>query len=152
MSGEAMQAGVGGDGTLPEGIKAGMTISVRTRRDVVIVDPERFLAAARQAVRDLDPTLSEEQAAGSIHDLLDAVHALLDRDGQLANDQLLNQIIEFGRGGLGPGKRVLDRPDGLSPAGWIQEIVPDEPQPLQDYGCFLPENPFSSSSASTSTE
>lgn len=41
-----------------------------------------------------------------------------------------------------PGARVTDRADGLSPAGLIQEVVLDEPMPLQDYGCFLPEDPF----------
>jgi hypothetical protein len=30
-----------------------MTISLRTRQDVVIVDPERFLAAAREAFRSV---------------------------------------------------------------------------------------------------
>ncbi|MEV4825749.1 hypothetical protein [Micromonospora sp. NPDC049274] len=29
---------------------AGMVISIRTRRDVVVVNPERFMAAARQAL------------------------------------------------------------------------------------------------------
>jgi hypothetical protein len=34
-----------------------------------------------------------------------------------------------------PGSRVTDHPHGLSPAGWIREVVLDEAQPLQDYGC-----------------
>jgi hypothetical protein len=37
--------------------RSGMTISIRTRRGVVVVDPERFLAAARQALRDRDALL-----------------------------------------------------------------------------------------------
>jgi pimeloyl-ACP methyl ester carboxylesterase len=41
-----------------------------------------------------------------------------------------------------PGQRVLDRPDGLSPAGEITQVSLEEPQPLQDYGCFLPDDPF----------
>jgi hypothetical protein len=35
---------------------------------------------------------------------------------------------------------VTDRPDGLSPAGGMSLIVLNEPQPLQDYGCSLPDN------------
>ena len=40
-----------------------MTISIRTRRDVVVVDPDRFLAAARQALRDRNSGLTEADAA-----------------------------------------------------------------------------------------
>ncbi|WP_144124235.1 hypothetical protein [Catellatospora sichuanensis] len=120
-----------------------MTVSVRSRRDVVIVDPERFLAAARQALREAEPELTEEQAAAAIVDVYDAVHALLDRDGQLAGDAIGSSMDpEAGRGAPLPGIRVVDRPDGLSPAGWLQQIVVDEPMPLQDYGCFPPEDPF----------
>ena len=36
-----------------------MTISIRTRRDVVVVDPDQFLAAARQALPDRDPGLTD---------------------------------------------------------------------------------------------
>ncbi|MEV4358759.1 hypothetical protein [Nonomuraea sp. NPDC049625] len=122
--------------TLPA---AGMTISVRTRRDVVIVDPERFLAAARAAYRDLCPEAGEDDAAENVRDVYDAVHVLLDRFGQLAADA---PETSLGRGGLRPGRRVPDRPDGLSPAGELQRIVLEDPMPLQDYGCFLPEDPF----------
>jgi hypothetical protein len=38
--------------------KVGMTISIRTRRDVVVVDPDRFLAAARQALRGRNPAVT----------------------------------------------------------------------------------------------
>jgi hypothetical protein len=65
-----------------------MTISIRTRRDVVIVDPDRFLVAARQALRDVNPSPTEVQAVNELVDVTDAVYALLDRDGQLAADQL----------------------------------------------------------------
>ena len=123
-------------------VTAGMTISVRTRRDVVVVDPQRFVAAARQALRDLDPDLTEAEAAEAVVDVYDAVHALLDRDGQLAADAADPREPHVGRGAPLPGTRVTDRADGLSPAGLIQEVVLDEPMPLQDYGCFQPEDPF----------
>ncbi|MFB9838218.1 hypothetical protein [Actinoallomurus acaciae] len=116
----------------------GMTISIRTRRDVVIVDPERFLAAAREAFREMNG-LPEDSAAEEISDVYAAVHALLDRFGRLAADAPATMA---GYGGPRPGERVLDRPDGLSPAGELENIVLDDPRPLQDYGCFLPEDPF----------
>ncbi|MEU8510141.1 hypothetical protein AB0C76_00950 [Kitasatospora sp. NPDC048722] len=108
---------------------AGMTISVRTRRDVVVVDPERFLAAARAAFRELYPGTSEEDALRHVRDVTVAAGVLLDRDGVLAPG-----LRDAGAGRCGPlpGRRVLDRPDGLSPAGEILRIVVDDPQPLQD--------------------
>jgi len=120
--------------------KAGLMISVRTRRDVVVVDPDRFLTAARQALRDSNPGLSDAEAAEAVADVYDAVHALLDRDGALAADAMGDELI--GVGGRLPGVRVVDRTDGLSPSGWLQQVVVNDPQPLQDYGCFLPEDPF----------
>jgi hypothetical protein len=114
----------------PTGITEGMTISVWTRRDVVVVDPARFVAAAREALGNLE---------AEITDVYGAVHALLDRDGQLCPDV---GGIEVGRGGRRPGHRDTDRADGLSPAGWIQQIVLGEPRPLQDYGCFMPDDVF----------
>jgi hypothetical protein len=123
---------------------AGMTISIRTRRDVVIVDPDRFLVAARKALRDVNPSLTEVQAVNELVDVTDAVYALLDRDGQLAADQLGAAMsdLEVGAGAPGPGSLVVDRSDGLSPAGRLQQVVLNEPQSLQDYGCFLPDDPF----------
>ncbi|MHA6762624.1 hypothetical protein [Streptacidiphilus sp. PAMC 29251] len=113
----------------------GMTISVRTRQDVVIVDPERFLASARDAYRELDPDATEESAAQNVHDVHDAVFVLLERFGRLVADTPLSLV------GL-PGQRELGRSDGLSPAGELRQVVLNDPQPLQDYGCFLPEDPF----------
>ncbi|WP_433213386.1 hypothetical protein ACQP00_01890 [Dactylosporangium sp. CS-047395] len=111
-------------------IRPGMVISIRTRRDVVVVDPERFLAAARAAAAAHD---------GAVEDAYDAVHALLDLDPQLIP---LGDEPEVGRGAPRPGARDTDRPDGLSAAGYVQEIVLTEATPLQDYGCFLPDDLF----------
>src|SRR5688500_5280506 len=106
-----------------------MTISVRTRRDVVVVDPERFMAAARAAYRELNPGLTDAEGAEAVAAGPAAASALIARDGALAPES-----SRAGRPPL-PGVRVPDRPDGLSPAGRVQELVLDEPQPLQDYGC-----------------
>ncbi len=116
-----------------------MTISVRTRRDVVVVDPARFLAAARAAFRELHPDVSDEEAAEIVADVYDAVGVLLDLDGKLAADA---PEMPIGCRGTPPGQRVLDRPDGLSLAGELQQIVLDDPMPLQDYGVLVPEDPF----------
>jgi hypothetical protein len=105
-----------------------MTISIRTRRDVIVVDPERFLAAARAAAHGQEIT--------GVHD---AVHALLDRDGELVPGI---DGAGFSRGVGRPGALIDDRPDGLSPAGRIEQIVLEDPEPLQNYGCFPPEDPF----------
>lgn len=87
--------------------KAGMTISVRTRRDVVVMDPDRFLAAARQALRDRNPELTDAEAAEAVADVYNAVHALLDRDGALAADAVDGEAV--GIDGPLPGRRVSDR-------------------------------------------
>jgi hypothetical protein len=52
--------------------REGMTISLRLRRDLVIIDPGRFLAAARRAYQDLNPDLCEAQIAEAIGDVHDA--------------------------------------------------------------------------------
>ncbi|TDU03277.1 hypothetical protein EDD99_1696 [Streptomyces sp. 846.5] len=115
---------------------AGMTISVRTRQDVVIVDRERFVASARAAYREASPEITEERAVEDIRDVYDAAWALLDRFGRLAADAPASAGL--------PGQRILNRSDGLSPAGERKQIVLNDPQPLQDYGCFIPEtyDPF----------
>lgn len=117
-----------------------MTISVRPRRDVVVMDPDRIVAAARQAPRDRHPSLTDAEAAEAVADIHDAAYALRDRDGAPAADVMDGDTV--GIGGPVPGARVSDRPDGLSPAGWLQQVVVDELQPPQDHGCFLPADTF----------
>jgi hypothetical protein len=123
----------------------GMVISVLTRQDVVIMDPQRFLAAAREACRTEDPDLTEDEVIQAVADVYDAVQALVDRYGSVASEHpdvaagATPQQHMHGGVGLLPGDRVQDRPDGLSPAGSLRLIAVGEPRPLQDYGCFLPE-------------
>src|SRR5262245_51263015 len=109
---------------VPE-IRAGMVISVVTREDVVVMDPDRFLAAARRAYRADYPELTKEEAATFVVNVFDAVHALLDRYGSLASDH--PEVAAGGStrrrmsGGFGylPGDRVVGRADGLSPSGSV---------------------------------
>ena len=51
------------DGVAP---KAGMTISIRARRDVVIMDLDRFLGAARRALRDIVRVAPGPEAATAV--------------------------------------------------------------------------------------
>jgi hypothetical protein len=125
-------------------IRAGMVISVVTREDAVVMDPDRFIAAARRAYLADKPDLTEDDALAYVADVYDAVFALLDRYGSLASAD--PEVAAGGTtrermsGGLGhlPGDRVIGRADGLSPAGSMREIRLDRHPPLQDYGCFLP--------------
>jgi hypothetical protein len=128
---------------------AGMTISVRSRRDVVVVDPDRFLAAARLAMQDLDPSLTSAQAATAVTDVGDAVFALLDRDGDLA--PATTPTSDDKGGARIPGTPVADRADGLAPAGALRQIVLDDLCTLRDYGCFLPDDPFALPARSLAT-
>ncbi|MBA8950882.1 hypothetical protein ACFQU9_02720 [Actinomadura namibiensis] len=115
----------------------GMTISVRTRHDVVVTDPERFLAAARRAYRQAHPEVSASEAEQAVTDVYDAVHAFLDRDGRLGPPR---PFPSAGRGA--PPRRTRPKqPYGISPAGEITKIVLSDPKPLQDRGCLLPEDP-----------
>jgi hypothetical protein len=122
-----------------------MVITVLTRQDVVVMDPRRFLGAARRAYRAGDPEVTEDEAVQAVSDVYDAVDALIDRYGSVASE---HPDVAAGatpqrrmRGGVGlpPGDRMEDRPDGLSPAGAMSMILIDESQPLQDYGCFMPD-------------
>ncbi|TYB62808.1 hypothetical protein FXF51_25680 [Nonomuraea sp. PA05] len=109
----------------------GMKISVRTRRDVVIVDLERFLATARAAYREQDPRATEEDAAEFVGDVHDAIWLLLDRDGELAPGEPRTRAEQPSR----------DRPDGLLLAGEVQHISLDDPLPLPGSHCFELDDP-----------
>jgi hypothetical protein len=122
----------------------GLIISVLTRHDVVVVDPERFMAAARQACKADNPGITDAGLAALVADVYDAVGALIDRYGSLASE---DPDVAAGatprrhvHGGIGllSGDLVLDRPDGLSPAGEIGQISVDVQRTLQSYGCALP--------------
>lgn len=86
---------------------------MRTRQDVVVVDPDRFLAAAREAFLELYPEIPEADVAEHVRDVPDAVFALLERYGRLAAHSP-NPLLER------PGPPPPVRADGLSPAGRVQ--------------------------------
>ncbi|MFC7280160.1 hypothetical protein ACFQS1_39900 [Paractinoplanes rhizophilus] len=128
----------------PEPPHPGMIISVISREDVIVMDPLRFLAAARHAYLRQDPEASDEEAARAVADLYDAADTLIEEYGLLASE---HPDVAAGatprrrmRGGVGwlPGDYVHDRPDGLSPAGAVREIRVIKGPALQDYGCAFP--------------
>jgi hypothetical protein len=106
----------------------GMVITVRTRHDVVIVDPDRFLAAARHAYPADNPGTIDDDLEGALQDPYYAVDALMDRYYILGSDHpevaagSSKPATMHGGLGLRPGRRIPDRPDGLSPAGTITHI------------------------------
>ncbi|MFF2525201.1 hypothetical protein [Streptomyces liangshanensis] len=126
---------------------AGMRVSVRIRQDVVIADPERFLAAARAAYRELSPDATEETAAEDVRDVHDAVFALLGRFGGLAAGSP-DTTPPARAGAPTPARPDGLRPDGLRPAGEFTQVVLDDPRSLAEYGCFPPEDPFALPSGS----
>ncbi|MBB2940640.1 hypothetical protein FB565_000344 [Actinoplanes lutulentus] len=125
-------------------LQPGMVISIRSRHDVVIIDPDKFLTAARRAYLAYNPGADESELAVALADPYCAVDALINCYHTLASDdpELAAGSSEpptmHGGVGLRPGQRVPDRPDGLSPAGMILSIEFGHHTPLQDYGCFLP--------------
>jgi hypothetical protein len=124
---------------------AGMVISVVVREDVVVTDPDRLLAAARQAYRADNPDADEQDAVQAVADVYDAVYVLRDRYGSIASEHpdvaggATPRRRMHGGAGLLRGDRVEDRPDGLSPASSFSTIVVGAHRPLQDDGCALPD-------------
>ncbi|WP_404867919.1 hypothetical protein ACI1MP_05825 [Kitasatospora griseola] len=51
---------------------------------------------------------------------------------------MISTVITLTDPGVDKNVVLVDRPDGLSPAGELKSIVLNDPQPLQDYGCFIP--------------
>ncbi len=78
---------------------AGMTISVHTRRDVTVVDPERFLAAARQALRGQEPGLTDAEAAERVTDVTTAFQSMAAEGRRCSTPirTLLSQAVPSGR-------------------------------------------------------
>jgi hypothetical protein len=103
------------------------------------------LAAARHAYPADNPGTIDDDLEGALQDPYYAVDALMDRYYILGSDHpevaagASEPATMHGGVGLRPGRRIPDRPDGLSPAGTITHIEFGTHTPLQDHGCFLPE-------------
>ncbi|MEY9874249.1 hypothetical protein ABH931_003743 [Streptacidiphilus sp. MAP12-33] len=111
--------------------RAGMTISVRTREEVVVVDPDRVIAAARAALVEDDPEMTEEQAARHVVDVYDAVDALVEHHGGRLAPETMSLAQTHGR------RSGRANPDGLDPVGYIRHYAVDDPVPLRHLAsCF----------------
>jgi hypothetical protein len=101
----------------------GMRIAVRFRRDFVVTDAERLLAAARGAFIELNPGATDDDAVAAVTCAADAVYTVLERDGL------------FGDGA--DDALTLRASDGLVCGGSIAQVTFDDPQPLPVGGCFF---------------
>ncbi|MCY1143999.1 hypothetical protein OWR29_38900 [Actinoplanes sp. Pm04-4] len=113
------------------------------RQDAIIVDPDRFIAAARRAYLANNPQACAQEARQAVTDVRDAAYALIERYGALTSDHPDvasddDRPRTHGGTGLLPDVLVTDRPDGLSPAGSLGVIELDVVS-LQSFGCFLPD-------------
>jgi hypothetical protein len=119
-------------------LREGMVISVRVREDVVVVDPGRFLAAARQAYQAKNPSTTDEDVRRAVTNVYDAAYALIERYGSLASNH--PEVAGSGSAATHISPRrpgiTVDRPDGLSPAGGLSTIELDVAT-LHSQGCFL---------------
>ena len=95
---------------------AGIRLSLRLRQDFTVTDPDRLLAAARDAYRELNPDADIADAEVMVTGAADALFTLLEQAGLF-------------------GDRVDDRlaahtVHGLTLGGSCQQIVIDDPAPL----------------------
>jgi hypothetical protein len=101
----------------------GMRIAVRFRRDFVVTDADRFLAAARRAFVELNPGATDDDAAAVVKCAADAVFTVLERDG------LLGHAVDE--------KLAARASDGLDRHGSIEQVTFNDPQQLPVGGCFF---------------
>src|SRR5215467_1491032 len=104
-----------------EPLNDGMRVSVRFRRDFIVVDADRVLAAARRAYLTLHTQATPDDAARGVTCAADAVFTLLETDG------LLGDAVD--------ARLAARADDGLQVAGWVAEFVGPEMNPLVAGGC-----------------
>ena len=95
---------------------AGMRLSLRLRRDFVITDPDRLLAAARDVYRELTPGADVGQAQATVTGAADALFVILEHAG------LLGEVVDE--------RLASHAPNGLALGGSRAQIVINEPAPL----------------------
>lgn len=94
----------------------GMRIAVRLRRDFVVTDAERLLAAARRAYVRLAPGATEQDAAQEVTSAADAVFTLLEQAGLV--------------GGAADAALAACEDEGLAVGGWRAQVTFGDPHPL----------------------
>jgi hypothetical protein len=93
-----------------------MNLSVRLRRDFVVADAGRLLAAARRAYQELNSGTSAEEAREMVSCAADALFVLLEHAG------LLGDAVD--------GRLAGYTAEGLAVGGWRAQVVINEPDPL----------------------
>lgn len=93
-----------------------MRIAVRLRRDFVVTDAEPLLATARRVYRELNPNVTEQDAAQVVTSASDAVFTLLEQAGLLGSSAD-NALAEY-------------EDDGMALGGWRAQVTFDDPHPL----------------------
>jgi hypothetical protein len=88
----------------------GMRITLRLRRDMTVTDATAVLVAGRQAFLDLHPDIDAQTAELHVTCAADAVFALLERDGVMADHDEV----------------------GLVSDGFREQLTFNDPRPLPD--------------------
>jgi hypothetical protein len=107
-----MSIEVAGDDPLADG----MRVAVRMRRDFVVTDAGRLLAAGRRAYARLNPEASEQDAVEAVTGAADVVFTLLEAAG-LAGSAADAAVAGY-------------EPDGLTLGGQRTQVTFDDPWPL----------------------
>jgi hypothetical protein len=94
----------------------GMRVAVRLRRDFVIADAGRLMAAGRRAYVRLNPGASEQDAAEAVTCAADVVFALLEEAG------LIGSAVDAALAGC--------ESDGLALGGHRVQVTFNDPWPL----------------------
>lgn len=112
-----------------EPLEDGMHIAIRIRRDFMITDAQRVLAAARTAYRELNPGSSQAEAADCVSSAADALFTILERAG------ILGPEID--------GVLAARLTDGLAPQGQRAQVTINEERRLPaGPDCFAVDDVF----------
>jgi hypothetical protein len=110
-------------------LEDGMHIAIRIRRDFIITDAQRFLAAARAAYLELNPGASGTEAEDIVSSASDAIFTILEQAGILG-----------ARADTTLARRAVD---GIAPQGQRAQVTINEDRRLP-FGpdCFAPADVF----------
>ncbi|WP_327000195.1 hypothetical protein OHA72_34340 [Dactylosporangium sp. NBC_01737] len=104
-------------------LRDGMHLSLRYRRDFVVTDAARLLAAARRVFLELNPDAAPQDADVAVTCAADAIFTILEGAG-LFGDALESRL-------------AAHEADGLRAGGSRAQVVIDEPDPLRaGWDCF----------------
>jgi hypothetical protein len=94
----------------------GMRVAFRLRRDFIVTDPVRLLAAARRAYLRLTPGATGQDAEAAVTCAADAFFVLLEQAGLV--------------GSAADAALAAYESHGLQLGGWRSQVTVDDPWPL----------------------